>query len=100
MNRKGVAEAARNALRSIAEELLERAKSAMDERIVTVESLESLPDRLIRTGWCGEEDCGHRIEEMTERDIIGTPVEDEGFKGMCVVCGKPTTTPVYIARAM
>ena len=100
VNRKGVAEAARNALRSIAEELLERAKSAMDERIVTVESLESLPDRLIRTGWCGEEDCGHRIEEMTERDIIGTPVEDEGFKGMCVVCGKPTTTPVYIARAM
>ena len=100
VDRKGVAEAASNALRLIAEDMLERAKSAMDERIVTVESLEDLPDKLIRTGWCGEEDCGHRIEEATERDIIGTPVTDEGFKGMCVVCGKPTTTPVYIAKAM
>ena len=100
VDRKGVAEAAKNALQSIAEQMLERARSAMDERLVTVESLENLPDKLIRTGWCGEEGCGHQIEDATERDIIGTPVTDEGFKGMCVVCGKPTTTPVYIAKAM
>ena len=80
--------------------LLNNARGTMDAGIVAAKSLDDLPDKLIRIGWCGSEECGHQIEDRTDRNIIGTPVEDEGFKGMCAVCGKPTTTPVYIARAM
>ena len=61
---------------------------------------EDLPEKLIRLGWCGGEECGHAIEDRTERNMIGTPVEDEDFDGVCVVCGKKASSPVYIARAM
>ncbi|MDH3365672.1 MAG: proline--tRNA ligase [Thermoplasmata archaeon] len=99
-HRKDAAGAVKDMLDKIAADLLTNAGSIMDASIVTVDSLDDLPDKFIRAGWCGTEECGHRIEDRTERNIIGTPVEGEGFKGMCVVCGKPTTTPVYIARAM
>jgi len=84
----------------IAKEMLGRALKGMDEGIVTVESLENLPEKMIRTGWCGEEDCGHEIESRSDMDILGTPVDGEKFTGACVICGKPTKTPVYMARAM
>ncbi len=99
-NRGAVVDAVKKALDDIAASLLDNARGTMDAGIVVAESLDDLPDKLIRIGWCGSEECGHQIEDRTDRNIIGTPVEDEGFKGMCVICGKPTTTPVYIARAM
>ena len=99
-DRRDIVGATVDALGAIAVDLLSRAEATMKGDTVTVESLDVLPDKLIRTGWCGSEDCGHQIEDLTQRNIIGTPTKDEGFKGMCVVCGKPTTTPVYIAKAM
>lgn len=100
IGRKGAAEATKAALEAIAADLLASAQATMNDSTETVVSLDDLPDKLIRTGWCGGEECGHKIEDLTERDIIGTPIADEEFKGMCVVCGKPTTTPIYIAKAM
>ncbi|UCE81253.1 MAG: proline--tRNA ligase [Methanobacteriota archaeon] len=100
VDRKGIADAIRGVLEEIAADLLADASAAMNANTVTVDSLEDLPDKLIKTGWCGSEECGHRIEDLSERDMIGTPIADEGYKGMCVVCGKPTTTPVFIAKAM
>ena len=99
-DRKDIVGATVDALGAIAVDLLSGAETTMKGDTVTVESLDVLPDKLIRTGWCGSEDCGHQIEDLTQRNIIGTPTKDEGFKGMCVVCGKPTTTPVYVAKAM
>jgi prolyl-tRNA synthetase len=84
----------------VSTDMLRRAQDVMDSNTVTVDGLQDLPDKLIRIGWCGGEDCGHEIEHRTDRSIIGTPVEDEDFEAKCVVCGKPTHMPVYIARAM
>lgn len=81
-------------------EMLSRAQKEMDEGIFTAQSLENLPEKMIRLGWCGDERCGHEIEAKTNRNILGTPVDGEGFSGSCVVCGKPSKSPVYIANAM
>ena len=100
IERERVTDEARETLARIAADMLERAQKTMDADTVAVDSLENLPEKFIRAGWCGDEDCGHSIENRTDRNIIGTPVDDEGFDGACVVCGKPTRTSVYIARAM
>jgi prolyl-tRNA synthetase len=100
IDRGSVVDETKNVLKAIAADMLTKAKEVMDADTVTVDSLDNLPEKFIRTGWCGGEDCGHEIEDRTDRNIIGVPIEDEGFDGTCVVCGKPTRTPVYIARAM
>lgn len=84
----------------ISVEMLARAQKEMNEGIVTVESLENLPEKMVRTGWCGSEDCGHEIENRSGMDILGTPVDGEPFSGTCVICGKNVDRPVYLAKAM
>ena len=84
----------------IADDMMTRAQKEMTDNTVTVSSLENLPEKMIRTGWCGSEECGHKIETKSDRDILGTPVDGEHFSGACVICGKPTKTTVYLARAM
>lgn len=98
--RVAVVEEVKLMLSEIAADMLSRAQKEMAENIATVSSLERLPEKMIRTGWCGGEKCGHEIEERSDRDILGTPVEDENFSGTCVVCGKPAKSAVYLARAM
>jgi prolyl-tRNA synthetase len=84
----------------ISKEMLERARKEMASGTVTVESLEGLPEKMIRAGWCGSEECGREIETKSDRNILGTPVDGEKFSGKCVVCGRPTESAVYLARAL
>jgi len=84
----------------IAKDMLVRARKEMDLNIATVGTLENLPKKMIRTGWCGGEECGRTIEVKSDRNILGTPIRDEQFSGKCVVCGKPSKDPIYLARAM
>ena len=100
VDRKTVVKAANAMLERISKDMFGRAKRAMRDGTVTVESLESLPEKMIRTGWCGEDACGHEIEAKSDRNILGTPIEDEHYSGRCAICGKPTRTPIYLARAM
>ncbi len=87
-------------LEKIQTEMLSRARKDMKDNTITVTSLENLPEKMLRMGWCGGEKCGHEIEERTGRNILGTPVHEEKFDGKCVVCGNAAIAPVYIARAM
>jgi prolyl-tRNA synthetase len=98
--RKAVVDSVKRVLSHIANDMLSRAQKEMAENIVTVSSLDKLPEKMIRTGWCGGEECGHEIEAGSDRNILGTPIVDEHFSGKCVICGKPTNNPVYLARAM
>jgi prolyl-tRNA synthetase len=98
--RKTVVDEVEDALSLITKEMLARARDEMDKGIVTVDKLENLPEKMIRAGWCGSEECGHEIETRSDRNILGTPVNGEHYSGACVICGKPTKTPVYVARAM
>jgi prolyl-tRNA synthetase len=99
-DRKAVVQEVTEALSKISSDMMARAQKYMEQNTVTVESLENLPEKMIRVGWCGSEECGHGIETKSDRNLLGTPVDDEHFSGACVICGKPTKTPVYMARAM
>ncbi len=99
-DRTNVVAEVKDTLATVSRDMLARAQAELDSGVVTVESMDGLPEKIIRTGWCGGEDCGHEIEARSDRNILGTPVDDEKFKGSCVICGKPTQTPVYLARAM
>ncbi len=99
-DRKHVVKEARDMLALIAKDMLARATKEMENGIVTVKSLDNLPEKMIRAGWCGDEACGHDIETKSRRDILGVPVDGETYSGQCVICGKATKTPIYLARAM
>jgi prolyl-tRNA synthetase len=90
----------RDMLALISKEMFDRARKELEDSVVTVDSLDKLPEKVIRAGWCGGEDCGHAIEGRSDMNILGTPVDGETYSGKCVICGKDTKTPVYLARAM
>ena len=99
-DRSRICAEAKDMLEKIQTEMWTRAKKDMSDNTITVNSLENLPEKLLRMGWCGDEKCGRSIEEQTGRNILGTPIVEEHFEGKCVVCNRPTSSPVYIARAM
>jgi len=87
-------------LRLIAEELRRRTRKSLEEGVVTIDSLEQRPKKVLRMGWCGTEECGRYIEETADLTLLGTKYGGEEFSGRCIVCGKETATAVYAARAM
>jgi len=100
--RNDIVQGARAMLSRIADDMLARATKLMEENIVTAHSLDGLASvpKMIKIGWCGEEACGREIETKADKNILGTPIDGETWDGKCVVCGKPTKHPVYIANAM
>ena len=48
-------------------------------------------DRVRLVGWCGAEECGHRIETAIDGALLGTPEEglplDGGAPPPCIACG-------------
>jgi len=99
-DRKHAVKEVKDMLSLISREMLGRAMKDMEANIVSVESLDTLPEKMLRAGWCGSEECGHEIEARSNRNILGTPIDGEEWKGACVICGKPTKTVVYLANAM
>jgi prolyl-tRNA synthetase len=76
------------------------ARERMFSRIQTIDSIETLPSKVVRFGWCGEAECGHQFEQRTELKLLGSPYTKEDFQGKCIVCGKETDRSAYAARAM
>ncbi|NYT11082.1 MAG: proline--tRNA ligase [Methanomassiliicoccales archaeon] len=98
--REELADKVRSLLSEISEEMRKKAKAQLEAAVVTIESLDEVPKKILRMGWCGSEECGREIEETTDLNLLGTPYAPENFKGKCIVCGKETSRLVYAARAM
>ena len=62
--------------------------------------MDRVPEKVVRFGWCGEDDCGHRFEERTGLKMLGTPYLKEEYRGRCVVCGREVDRAAYAARSM
>jgi len=95
-----IAEEAEKTLKNIKENLLKKAEKLLKSRVKKFEKLEEAKnfDGVVKTGWCGKENCGLTIEEKLDMKTLGTLVEKEEFKGKCASCGKDTDTVVYMAR--
>ncbi len=86
-------------LQSIQRDMRDRAEKEMMSRIKRVESIEEIKENgeVSMVYWCGSEECGHRIEDDTEKKIIGISLENHEL-GKCIVCGRETDKMVYIAK--
>ncbi len=77
----------------------DRAEKMIRQNTFTITSLNEAKDGFNRMGWCGSEACGKTIADQTGMSVLGTPFYPEEFKGVCIVCGKPTKQVVYVAKA-
>ncbi|HXW67135.1 MAG TPA: aminoacyl--tRNA ligase-related protein [Thermoplasmata archaeon] len=81
-------------LREFDRALIERAQRAFAAAFSVARSLEELAAsstvRLV--GWCGREDCGHRIETAIDGALLGTPEDPLPFPVPpvtgCIACGR------------
>lgn len=99
-----VVDEAQDALEAVADGLTERAEALLEEHTTETEDIETAGEAqgVVRTGWCGEDECGLHIEEETGKDVLGVPVEDEApveetYEGSCVRCGKAAEHPVVVS---
>jgi prolyl-tRNA synthetase len=88
-------------LDDISECMFNKANEIQKQRTVDIDSLENIPeDKILRFGWCGCDECGHKFEDTTGFKILGRPYFKEEFKGKCIMCGKDVDAPAYAAHTM
>ena len=90
-----VAPMTKNMFKTMTYDMREKSWRWINEHVHRVGSLEEakrlLTQRagIVEVAWCGNDKCGHEIEEATEASVLGTPEDSrEKVKGNCVVCGK------------
>ncbi len=95
-----IAEDAGKTLKNIEANLLNMAEKLLKNRVKSFDKIEAAKkfDGVIKTGWCGKEECGLDIEEKLDMKTLGTLIEKEKFKGKCASCEKPTNIIIYMAR--
>jgi len=93
-------------MKTMTEDMKEKAWRWMNEHVYRIDTLEEanrvLAKRagIIEVAWCGNEDCGHRLEEQVNARVLGIPEDlKEKFSGRCVVCGKSAKSIVRAAVA-
>ncbi len=86
-------------LERIQRDMTEKARNEMEGRIKYTDDLEEIKNNtgVFGVHWCGNDECGHKIENITEKRIIGISLEEESL-GKCVVCGKSTNKIAYVTR--
>ncbi|MET1102038.1 MAG: proline--tRNA ligase [Pyrodictiaceae archaeon] len=91
--------------KEIMDNLSRRAYEWLKARIRRVESLEEAKRILqeergiVEVPWCGREECGLRMEEITEAGALGTPVDTrEKPNAKCPVCGRPAVAWMRLAK--
>ena len=85
-------------IRLIQADLYGRAERDLRAHIVDIATPEEAREAINRIGWCGAESCGQQVEADTGMSLLGMPFVRESYEGTCIVCGKPTDTPAYLAR--
>ncbi len=91
-------------LEEVQENLRRRAWERFEERLYRAESLEEVREfvgeGIVETGWCGSEECGRRLEEEVEGDVLGTPYPEEREPEVerCPVCGEPAERTIRVAK--
>ena len=94
----GVVDGIREQLLEVQNNLFTRAEAKLEESIFSISDLSEVRPGINVMSWCGNEDCGHQIEDATEMAVLGVPVGIPPESGNCIVCGKPTETLIYVAK--
>ena len=69
----------------------------------TLEEVKRLLEKragIVEVPWCGKAECGHKLEEISNARVLGTPEDMKAvIKGKCVVCGQKAQSAVRTAIA-
>jgi len=93
-------------MKTMTHDMQEKAWQWMNEHVYRVDKLEEanrlLKKRagIVEVPWCGNEHCGHKLEEEVNARVLGTPMDlKEKVVGNCAVCGKKAKDIVRVAVA-
>jgi prolyl-tRNA synthetase len=95
---ENVSEEVGGMLTGIQQDLYHKVTEGMEKDIKPITELSGIEEGINSMFWCGEEECGHRIEDDTGMAILGEPVDRDPIEGNCIVCGKPSNKNIYVAR--
>ncbi|MBS3817044.1 MAG: proline--tRNA ligase [Candidatus Thermoplasmatota archaeon] len=99
IDRDELTEKVKSTFKNMQEDMYEKAKRHLEENIEEIDELSEIDEeKIYKFGWCGKESCGKEIEDITGRDLLGTPYHREGFEGECINCGKKTETMIYLSN--
>lgn len=86
----------------IQDNLYDKAEQELETRIIKCESVPEIKENLSRgiakVFWCGEKECGLKLEDEVGAGILGIPSSQDKCQGKCVVCDADADTMVYVAR--
>jgi len=102
----GLATTIKELMNKMMEDLRQKAWKWMDRRVHRVDNLEKAKQMLARREgivevlWCGDAECGHKLEEVAGARVLGVPVDvEEKVDGECAMCRKKATSIVRGAIA-
>lgn len=102
VSRDGLLEALRREAEDLQKALYSKAEQFMKSKIKEALSMEEARVQT-QTGvalvpWCGSEECGHRLEDQVEANMLGKPQYQSFSEAACAVCGQKSTGRTYMAR--
>ena len=92
-----------NVLDDIQKEMLVAARKILDEMIIDVSDYSQFKSAiknggLLRSFWCGKEQCEEKIKEETGADIRVIPFDADDTSGKCVYCSNQSKSKVIFAH--
>jgi len=96
-----------NLMEKMMEELRDKAWRWMYENVHKVDNLEEAKQLLekkagvVEVLWCGNRDCGIKLEEETNARVLGIPSDqkEKVIDGKCLSCEQKATNIVRVAKA-
>ncbi|OPX82526.1 MAG: Proline--tRNA ligase [Methanosaeta sp. PtaB.Bin087] len=87
----------------LTEAMLTKAQAFLASKVKDCETAEEAREQtaagVARVGWCGSEECGHRIEDEVGAAVLGEPWRSaEKHERSCIVCGAKTERCALLAR--
>jgi prolyl-tRNA synthetase len=92
-------------LKEVEYEIKENAWSWLQSHVNRAEDLEGAKGHIdgeggiVEVPWCGDNECGTKIEEKLDVRVLGTPIEDVQPQGQCVICSGEAKEVLRLARA-
>ncbi|MEM3833066.1 MAG: proline--tRNA ligase [Thermoprotei archaeon] len=92
-------------MKNMIKEMKQKAWKELNERLIMTRSINEISDTIAKgkvamVPWCKKSECGHKLEEITDFKILGTPLKKINIKHeKCTICREEARTLIYVARS-
>ncbi|MDR3102595.1 MAG: proline--tRNA ligase [Methanocalculaceae archaeon] len=95
ISRENAAESVKKLLGEVHDQILARAESHLESRLMTATTSEEccrkLDGNVMAVHWCGCRECADKLEELTNASLLGTEIRSRYViddEGPCIICSK------------